>query len=162
VRSIVGTTNAKAGPPARENYLLTGKAKIEMNLTSLGARDKSQFYLQPAFQYRTFVWASLLVLLDISLFAATLARRWMSLPPVIIFLMTLSVVGLSSLWYVALRIQRQVHRLFDTHVIDRPQKNSPLDAMLCVASHMTEWGLFMASISVGACIEALGELSRLH
>src|SRR5438270_12135845 len=115
-----------------------------MNLTSLSARNKSRFYLQPAFRYQTFLWASLLVLLDISLFAATLARHWMFLAPVIIFLMTLGITGLISLWYVALRIQRQVHRLFETRVIDRPPKNSPVDAVLCVASHMTEWGLFSA------------------
>lgn len=66
--------------------------------------------------------------------------------PVSIFLMTLSITGLISLWYVALRIQRKVHGLFETSVIDRPAKNSPVDAVLSGASHMTEWGLFTASI----------------
>lgn len=133
-----------------------------MNRALLRLQCKSRFYLQPAFRYKTFVWATVLLLLDVLLFAATVIRRWDSLPAVSIFLMGLGIVGVSSLWYVALRIQRQVYRLFETHLMDAPEESSLVDTMLSVASHMTEWGLFAACISVGACIEALGEVVRFH
>jgi len=105
------------------------------------------------------MWDSVLVLLDIVIYTATLARRWAHLPAISIFLMTLGILCLVGLWHAALRTQRQVYQLFETGKFEKPEARSPMDTLLYVAAHMTDWGIFAAAVSVGACIEALAELS---
>jgi len=125
-------------------------------------KTKSTFYLQPAFRYKTFVGATLMVLLDLLLAAVTLARRWSSLPPVVVFLLCLSICSLVILWLVAFGRQRFLYGLVQSGRIEKPEPRSGLDIALSVASDMTDWSLFAACIAVGALTEALGELSRLH
>jgi hypothetical protein len=132
---------------------------LTMHLTIADYPDKSKFYLQPAFRHRMFVWDSVLVLLDIIIYAATLVRRWAHLPAISIFLVTLGVLGLVGLWHGGLRAQRQVYRLFETGRFEKPEVHSPMNTLLYVAAHMTDWGIFAAAVSVGACLEALAELS---
>ena len=67
-----------------------------MPIAPLRYQRKSRFYLQPAFRYGPFLWATVLLLLDVGLFIATVTRHWGGLPSVVIFLMGLGILGIGA------------------------------------------------------------------
>ncbi len=123
-------------------------------------KAKSIFYQEPAFRYRTFVCNTILVLLDLLLFAATLLRRWTNLSPLVVFLLTIGMLCLLQVWFIALTRQRYLYGLLEAGGLEKPVPCSGLDVVLGIASDITDWGLLAASISVGALLEAVGEMSR--
>lgn len=123
---------------------------------------KSDFYRYPAFSYKAFVAATIVIVLDILSLGVVLVRRWETIAGEVVYLLSIGVLGLLILWWIVLRNQQLLRRLLQGHDTEHPESRSDLTAVLSVTSDIAIRGLFIFSICVAVLLRAAFELSRPH